>query len=1371
MAKFTPVLVPEEELEEEDIPSISMSGKGTATQGRPSDPGKQFLAGITDIFTGIPMLAGLAGSGIQAGWNTMTGDKGFGKNFAEAAASGWDKNLLDAGMGGMDYVNESLGIARPVSTEDQAARLLGSFVAPPGMQFIGGASRAAKLGRGAFNVLTPAVKMPYGIKKGFTTAKGLKSYGTRAGIQAGLGTGIEQGIRAATDDPHAPLMFSKKALTGEDPAKEKDKPFDPLPGHTYHQLSSSTSPAMLSTPVPVPDDELDDIPSVSMSGNINNTNPAVEKFRKLDRDVQAEQDKWDTAQYIGLALAAAGTLYGGRKAWKTQIEKHGNLRNVTDNTILATGVDKARALSIALRNIGRTEKEISDVQHNAHTNSFDIVEEFKETGKLGQDYKPRNGKPVIALRTLYNDRRALGKEDAQLFDDAMFAHAELAARQASGGKLWKSAKPEEKLNETIRLAQQNTKVRKLMNDTSNTFDNLLDYQVHRGVFTPKEAKKFRDTATVNGRLSHMPLYTRNKESFLKRLGRNYMFGTPKVREAGEVPTEFSSKGLVNEGNVGPQSQYLNPIEALERYSAVTIKHANDESFKGGVLSALARVKHKMDANGNYTQTDFLTGRPVRAGGKKWHQKIKEDESMGEVTYVGRGSNLDDPSRINVTIDPKSGSKFKDGDLQALKNGKNGDELVTVHEAGEIRVYHVPDKGVRAALNLDPKLGRTLNTLSHWKNLMTKGTTGNWSLFAPISHVYSAQQVAINTAARDGIAAGFKSIGQGLSGTGRLLIINGSRDIANFLSKRISSHIAAGRVPPQMQVKLRQRLEKAVLNSTIHRARTETGRTVTGIGSIGHNAVDEIFDTMGKNFENYGMTRDVITGLKSLWNSWNNAWHEGPAYGAMLKHIGELRNSGKKIGTQDIRNAVDISKDLAGDMSRLGGSEAAKLIHSSVPFSAAMIQSWATIGGAIKHNPAKFMMGASALIGVPTVTEVLANHVMSEAHPPWEDPNNPNKTWTYNDYYWNAFTSQQRADNFIYFVPGKPPWEAIIVPVSPEWGLFRGIVMEGMDAIFGFSDVGDIGSVDQNKTNRNQFLTPLIRVFDIPLPPPIAAAFSAVDADVRLGLSVEQKGEGGLTGSVMRKVPIGKGERVTRRGGETRNAEGVLSRQMTGIIQDLFGAAGTAYVNFIEATGSRITRKDTSVIGSFGEGLSSLADSAKSQTRYLQPLVWGKTLHANPNDEIANNLFASRKTLGQLKTDMSNGYIGGGIAYSDGQPIVGNTMIPPDDPINLELAASAKQIDSNIGQLDSQIAKLRKDLTTIPNSTNLGNSTERRDLMDSTALQIKALKAQQLAVIHEFEDELGAYLTKEYGRDVTVDFTNYKPRANLAKGSISSRLQK
>ena len=41
---------------------------------RRSDPGKQAVAGLSDILTGIPALLGLAGAGMQAGWNTMTGD-------------------------------------------------------------------------------------------------------------------------------------------------------------------------------------------------------------------------------------------------------------------------------------------------------------------------------------------------------------------------------------------------------------------------------------------------------------------------------------------------------------------------------------------------------------------------------------------------------------------------------------------------------------------------------------------------------------------------------------------------------------------------------------------------------------------------------------------------------------------------------------------------------------------------------------------------------------------------------------------------------------------------------------------------------------------------------------------------------------------------------------------------------------------------------------------------------------------------------------------------------------------------------------------------------------------------------------------------
>ena len=170
------------------------------TNKRVSNPIKQGIAGLTDIVTGLPALAGLAGSGIQAGYNTLTGDKGFKENFASAMTDeGIDQALLDAGVGARESVNEALGIQEPVSTEDQAARLVGSFAPIPGLAAAANAGRLARLARGTFNVLTPAVK----------TGKG---FGRRAALQGGIGLGLDQGIRAATDSP---LLFSEEAMTGQ----------------------------------------------------------------------------------------------------------------------------------------------------------------------------------------------------------------------------------------------------------------------------------------------------------------------------------------------------------------------------------------------------------------------------------------------------------------------------------------------------------------------------------------------------------------------------------------------------------------------------------------------------------------------------------------------------------------------------------------------------------------------------------------------------------------------------------------------------------------------------------------------------------------------------------------------------------------------------------------------------------------------------------------------------------------------------------------------------------------------------------------------------------------------------------------------------
>ena len=131
--------------------------------------------------------------------------------------------------------------------------------------------------------------------------------------------------------------------------------------------------------------------------------------------------------------------------------------------------------------------------------------------------------------------------------------------------------------------------------------------------------------------------------------------------------------------------------------------------------------------------------------------------------------------------------------------------------------------------------------------------------------------------------------------------------------------------------------------------------------------------------------------------------------------------------QLIRDAVDYSKTIAGDMRRVGASGLARVFDATFPFSAATLQSWNSIGRAIKYNPVRFTAGAAAIIGVPTMSELAYNASLSAAFGTFKDAGG--KEWTYDDYYWNGFTTQQRNDNFIYFVPGRDPWDAVLVPVT------------------------------------------------------------------------------------------------------------------------------------------------------------------------------------------------------------------------------------------------------------------------------------------------------------------------------------------------------
>jgi len=586
-------------------------------------------------------------------------------------------------------------------------------------------------------------------------------------------------------------------------------------------------------------------------------------------------------------------------------------------------------------------------------------------------------------------------------------------------------------------------------------------------------------------------------------------------------------------------------------------------------------------------------------------------------------------------------------------------------------------------------------------------------------------------------------------------------LANYIAKSIGTSTGFFKNSHKLQKTLHNRYS----NSLLARVRSETGRTTTGIGSA-EQSLKEMADGFGgvipekymDNIVNFYGVRELGV-VKQMWKAFNNAANEGPAFGVIQREIGKHIQMGHNPTPKEIaaiRKAVESGKTHAGDMSRRGASTFVQGINATIPFSSAMLQSWNALGSAAKADWKAFAVGAGALIGIPTLSELAYNAGLSQAFPEgFKDASGT--SWTYDDYYWNGYTTQQRADNMIIFIPGQPPWEAFLIPISPEWGLMRAVVMESADAIFNLSQTGAIAEANTSgiKVGRDQGLAALHRVLDLPLPPVLAAGLSWSGTDIRAGFNVnngENPDAPATSVSFLEAIPIGTGERITGRMGRTKDVNGAIDKKYAAMIKDILGAGGSAYVALHEA----INAGTTNIGGSIGEGLAqgveSLIDSGRRQARYIQPLPWvgGKVFKTNPNEEIASSLHGKRQALFSLSKDMKVLMGGQQQIMVDGKPTDINTVIPTQDPIRQDIAMEADIIKNNIAMVDKKISDLRAEISKLGLATNLGSQRERQDIIDGKNSEIQAWKSQQLGVLHDWEDGISEMLTKKYKRDITVD---------------------
>lgn len=1313
---------PQIDLDFQQEPAIDLDYKEQkqvvpTTTTRPSNPIKQGIAGLSDIVTSIPTLAGLAGAGLETIGRQITGpkDETIADSFRLSMSNGVDAGLIDLGTSGMEAVNNTLGIDHPVSTEDQAARIIGSSLIP-----IPATALGSKVGQAAA-WLTPVLRV------GGPKTLGLNTAG-RGAAQVGLNAGIDQGIRASLDQP---TMLSDEALFGTPTPEGIDLDF---------QEANATNTIDLDYKGDAISIDLDFVENAAASQVPDQDDILVQMNNKLEEEL----DRKDTLLY----LAIAGTVVGGLAARKALAarSKDALAKNAPSITApLGTMPKETTSLGEATKTLyGKTvdmraieadalaKAGYSDDAIKQHTQQIDT--QFKSLGIAQQFIREGvarvTGKQVTPLSTLKAEFSSLTPDQQATFNNGMIAKSELANRQRAGTKLGLYSQQADRLftDSELKVAadalDRDPMLSTMANKYRENLDAVLDDAVAVGVIDPTDVATWRKDFSINGKSAYMPFYeAQGKGNFLDSLKAKWW---PKqMREHQNEIGRWESRTFeAGEGTKQP----LAPFEAAERYILETIDYTNRNAAGFNFVRRLAH----MDTNLN----------PLV--GHVGHR---------QAIYVGARKTSSDSIEFAETFLRDKSKLAKDArDHSFKRNPQNvlGDEnVITYRHSGQEHVFFVPNKGVRDTLLYRPELYGALKFMNRWKDIMTQGTTGNVSLFAPISNIYSVGQIGLNAAiSNKSLTEIPKAALDSATGTWHLFANRMSKQLADVLTVRINSDTGLSSLAPDVATKLRDRMQRRFEKSIINPVLRESGAFQTSLGSkdqfvdvtnLVENALPDINKSWGKDF------------ARQTWYMWkhlNEALREGPVLGRALREIGDIDGLSPTEARKAIREGTMKARDFGGDFSRVGSSKTAKVINATVPFSGAMIQSWNSIGRAIAKNPEYAIPAITTAVSLPTGVELTWNEGLNRAYP----------EMGYQDHYWNVLTTQQRISNFVFYLPGLPPERAILVPVAPEFSVVRALTIEGMDSVFGFSSVGQAGMLGQNGDNM---LEALSRVFDTPLPPLLSAAASGLGVDLRIGPQETINQEGGTSLNVASGRSITAGQRLTGTGTSDKYVNDFVDQKVSNIIGDIFGSSGAMLLGVANAFNANL---DRGPLEATFDAFDELTHGLQKQARYTQPL-FGKAISPNPNNETSRQVLSKVNALKRMTKDAK--VLEGLGRGTPTQPNVGNTVEQTRDPIYAYVAVDAQEILNDVAVHDEQIAFHRNAIATLGNADkNLLSGKElsikeKNEEIDTHKLMIQQLKFQQLRILQFHEEKIGKAIGQKFYNDPTrsFKFDELQSRAN------------
>ena len=1331
----------------------------------------QLAAGVLDIGATLPGLPGLLQAAVEFPYRAATSDKPLLEDFTDSL----DNKLMKLAGEGYKWSSEVTGAGEPETPGEQAARLASLLIpitagtsiargATAAARGVGmGAKAAEKTGKivsGTANVLSPLVKLE---KKAGAPLGGLLTKGNAAryGTQAGLAVGIDQ---AARDLAGMPTMFSDDSLPTMSAGTDSGIVLEDRPASGGIYLEERNQPASI---------EPSDLQKIQIEQSL------LEQQRDLDKQLE-DQESSATAKWVAAGVVALGAAYGAHR-WRTyaavkrmepgQVAPAG-VTPVKKNSFMSASdqvhaklVDQNTVIEAALKDAGYN-KEAREIAGQINVHTEDQFRAVAAEGKYTAS-GPNEKNFVIELPVSLNDwsrqsrvleatefpelggmttRDALGQYYAYKYERSnriratgnkyLGGEAGIEGRSLDEIESGLSAMnvPREQyvktglFDETGRLRENEDifakgtievidalpadhPLRVHIEHSKKLADFPLQMLEKRGIITKEMADKFRKQFSMGDDLHYIP----GKEALgspTHRLGQwlgKIFRGTDDGKMIDELNNLQKQAMDAGQGITRP----MDYVEALNQYVYSTLDFANRNQAKRNLLYLLDKTAVSLD--------DIMKGSktPPRHAVKIGTQDPDTGTALPKFE-----ENLPDDVAAHFEVHSTKPS--------ASLIEKLAKDAIWIKEGGKSVLYYVPDKMLREAIRLQPRLYHTLNEVGRTFKNLYHSTTVRLPMFVPISSAYQVSQTTLNAIAH---GVPFNPIKDTWRGIAESFAMKFAVEMSNQIEFGLKTNSGFFAKHPQLAAGFKKRMEKVIKDSVLMNIQREAGGFATSMGS--HETYIGARDVMKLASPGWSSNYGTAGSLWRIYNYAMDSMREGAAAGLALRLTKERA---AKEGKELRRVMADV-RDIAGDIRRVGSSAVSETVQSWVPFSGPMIDAWNTIGIAAKKNPGRFAAAVGGAIVMPTLVESAYNNSLGEE---------------YRDYYWNTLTQEQRINNSIWFIPGLPPERAILLPVTPEWSIARAVAIEAFDMLTGVSNIGEAGLTGENGSH---FLAAIQRTFDIPVPSPIQAGFAWKKNVLKVGPQFPI----GEAPGFYDIHPMAMGEQISGARGRSRYVDGVFDTEFDGVLKALIGGVASIYSGIAE---SFRQGKRTSTTEALNFGTEQAGREVAKQAKYLNPLF--PMQRPTMNDDITDYVRVRKDGLNSLTKELDILMRGGKtISFNDPAPLFGNSLDPTNDPVFKDVVNWTEAAKFNIGVYEKEIAHARARLqdarsSSIYNGERLSRAQQAK-VEDSLVSEIKAAKAKQLAELQRLEAAVSESLSQKYGREIDIDFSTFKARPNLPGG--------